>query len=164
MSLIQEQVVQKHNWLNMTEFVDIITISQMTPGPIAINSSTFVGMRLAGLLGAIVATAGCVLPSCIIVLGLAFLYQRYKQLTVVQAILAGLRPAVVALIASAGASIVLLTLWDDPQGPMNPANFNGIGVILFVCSLMILRIKKTDPMKIMFGSGVVGLVLYWVMG
>ena len=73
MPLIQHQVVDLHGWLNMTQFADIVTISQMTPGPIAINSATFVGTRVAGLPGAIVATVGCVLPSCIIVLFLAFL-------------------------------------------------------------------------------------------
>ena len=110
MPLIQEQVVNKHAWLTLAEFADVITISQMTPGPIAINSSTFVGMRIAGILGAVVATLGCVLPSCLIVLSLAFLYQRYKNLSLVQSILAGLRPAVVALIASAGLSILALVL------------------------------------------------------
>ena len=63
MPLIQHQVVEVHPWLTLTEFTDIVTLSQMTPGPIAINSATFVGMRIAGVSGALVATAGCVLPS-----------------------------------------------------------------------------------------------------
>lgn len=95
----------------MTGFTDIITISQMTPGPIAINAATFVGMQIAGLLGAIIATMGCVSPSCIIVLTLAFLYQRYKELPIIKGILFGLRPAVVALIASAGVSIICLSFF-----------------------------------------------------
>ena len=66
--LIQKEVVDLHQWITMTEFTDIITISQMTPGPIAINTSTFVGTQIGGLLGAIVATLGCVSPSFIIVL------------------------------------------------------------------------------------------------
>lgn len=74
--LIQNQVVDVHNWLSLTEFTDLITISQMTPGPIAINSATFVGIRIAGFGGAIVATIGCILPSCIIVFLLApFIFQ-----------------------------------------------------------------------------------------
>ena len=67
MPLIQGQVVNTHEWLTMTEFTDLITISQMTPGPIAVNSATFVGMKIAGIPGAVVATLGCILPSCIIV-------------------------------------------------------------------------------------------------
>ena len=74
MPLIQHQVVELHPWLTLEQFSDIITISQMTPGPIAINSATFVGLQLGGLPGALVATAGCVLPSCIIVLTLAYVY------------------------------------------------------------------------------------------
>ena len=71
MPLIQGQVVNTHEWLTMTEFTDLITISQMTPGPIAVNSATFVGMKIAGIPGAVVATLGCILPSCIIVTILA---------------------------------------------------------------------------------------------
>lgn len=67
MPLIQEQIVNIHGWLDMDQFTDLITISQMTPGPIAINSATFVGIRIGGIPGALVATLGCILPSCIIV-------------------------------------------------------------------------------------------------
>ena len=76
MPLIQGQVVTLHGWLTMSEFTDLITISQMTPGPIAVNSATFVGMKIAGIPGAVVATAGCILPSCIIVTILARLYLK----------------------------------------------------------------------------------------
>ena len=71
MPLIQNQVVDLHHWLNLSEFTDLVTISQMTPGPIAINSATFVGTRIAGAPGALAATVGCVLPSCILVTLLA---------------------------------------------------------------------------------------------
>lgn len=72
MPLIQEQVVNLHSWLSMSEFTNLITIAEMTPGPIAVNSATFVGMQIAGILGAIIATLGCILPSCIIVTLLAY--------------------------------------------------------------------------------------------
>ena len=73
MPLIQSQVVQGHGWLTMSEFTDLITIAEMTPGPIAVNSATFVGIRIAGVPGAMVATFGCILPSCIIVSILAMI-------------------------------------------------------------------------------------------
>ena len=85
--LIQHQVVELHNWLSFNEFSDLITISQMTPGPIAINSATFVGLKIDGLLGAIVATLGCIIPSCIIVSLIAYVYLKYKQMSVIQSIL-----------------------------------------------------------------------------
>ena len=76
MPLIQGQVVNGHHWLSMTEFTDLITISQMTPGPIAVNSATFVGIRIAGIPGALVATLGCILPSCLIVTLIASFYLK----------------------------------------------------------------------------------------
>ncbi len=99
MPLIQSEVVSGHGWLSMGEFTDLITIAEMTPGPIAVNSATFVGIRIAGVPGAFAATFGCIFPSCIIVSLLAFIYRKYKNVSVLQNILAGLRPAVVALIA-----------------------------------------------------------------
>jgi chromate transporter len=72
--LIEAQVLEIHNWLTVEEFADLLTISQMTPGPIAINASTFVGTKIAGLPGAVIATIGCVTPSCIIVLILSYYY------------------------------------------------------------------------------------------
>ena len=75
--LIQTQVVEQNAWLSVNEFIDVITISQMTPGPIAINSATFVGIKIAGIGGAIVATLGCILPSCIIVLTLAYFFFKF---------------------------------------------------------------------------------------
>ena len=72
--LIQGQIVTVHGWLGMSEFTDLITISQMTPGPIAINAATFVGIKIAGVPGALAATLGCILPSCVIVTLIARLY------------------------------------------------------------------------------------------
>ena len=87
MPLIQEQVVTQHGWLTMTEFTDLITISQMTPGPIAINAATFVGSKIAGVPGSIAATCGCILPSCIIVTLIAWFYLRYKKMKMFQSVL-----------------------------------------------------------------------------
>ena len=103
--LIKNEVVTNQGWLTMREYTDIITISQITPGPIAINSATFVGTKVGGLLGAIVATLGTVTPSIFIALILAWAYYKYRDIKVVQGILGGLRPAVVALIAAAGLSL-----------------------------------------------------------
>ena len=87
--LIQGQVVNVHHWLSMTEFTDLITISQMTPGPIAINAATFVGMKLTGMPGAVVATLGYITPSCIIVTIIAKLYLKYREMDMLQGILGG---------------------------------------------------------------------------
>lgn len=160
MPLIRAQVVELHHWLTMTEFTDLITIAEMTPGPIAINGATFVGTQIAGLSGAVVATIGCVLPSSAIVLTLAWLYNKYRNLTIIQGVLSGLRPAVVALIASAGLSILLTALW----GSSSPADwineFQLIPCLLFAAALTGLKKFKLSPIAVMLGCGGMGIVLH----
>lgn len=158
--LIQNQVVDLNNWLSLTEFTDLITIAEMTPGPIAINSATFVGIRIAGISGAIAATIGCVLPSAVIVSLLAWLYFKYKNLTVMQGVLYGLRPAVVALIASAGLSIFTLTVWGENGLSSNMGSVNYIAVMLFTIAVFILRKWKPNPIFILLGSGIIGGAIY----
>lgn len=158
--LIQNQVVELNKWLSMEEFVDLITIAEMTPGPIAINASTFVGTRIAGIGGAIISTFGCVLPSLIIVLTLAYFYYRYNQLTIVQGILSGLRPAVVSLIASAGLGIAILTFRGNSTVAFNFSDINLIAVGLFTVSFIIMRKFKPNPIVVMIGSGIAGILVY----
>ena len=98
MPMIQAKAVEHYHWLTMGEFTDLMTIAEMTPGPITVNSATFVGIRMAGIPGALVATMGCILPSLIIVSLLSWLYEKYRSMDAMQAVLACLRPAVVALI------------------------------------------------------------------
>lgn len=162
--LIQEEVVTRHGWLTMSQFADIATIAEMTPGPIAINSATFVGIRVAGIPGAIVASLGCILPSSIIVLSLAFLYYKYRELTLVSGILSGLRPTVVATIASAALAIMALAFCQLSSflDFSSTSSFDFIAISIFVVAFLILRIKKPDPIKVMIGSGLVGLILYSV--
>jgi chromate transporter len=161
--LIQDQVVTLHHWLTMKEFTDVITISQMTPGPIAINSATFVGIRVAGISGAIIATLGCILPSCIIVMVVSHFYFKYKNLSMVQGILGGLRPAVVALIASAGISILLLALFNTGTLSLPMPAMDIKALVIFAASLFILRKWKADPVYVMAGTAVAGIIVYKVL-
>lgn len=162
MPLIQHQVVDTHPWLTMTQFADVMTIAEMTPGPIAINSATFVGIQVAGIPGAVVATLGCILPSCVIVMLLAFIYYRFKGLTMVQGILFGLRPAVVAMIASAGISLLVLSFYGSRSLPADLSGVNLVSVAIFAVGIVILRKWKLNPMWIMAGAGVAGVVLYHI--
>ena len=160
MPLIQQQVVEIHPWLSLTEFTDIITISQMTPGPIAINAATFVGIRVQGIPGALVATFGCILPSCIIVLILGFVYYRFRGISTVQGVLQGLRPAVVAMIGSAGLSILLLSVFGRDTFPLDLHQVDWVTVLIFAASLFILRKWKLNPIFVMAGAGIAGLLFY----
>ena len=163
MPLIQNQVVQLHPWLSQSEFTDLITISQMTPGPIAINSATFVGTRIAGIPGALAATAGCVLPSCILVTLLAKIYLKYRNLSLLQGVLKSLRPAVIAMIAAAGASILVNAFWGESIASLTASqllpNISIQAVGIFTGSLILLARFKMNPIHVMLLSGVAEVVL-----
>lgn len=158
MPLIQEQVIERHAWLTLQQFIDIFTISQMTPGPIGINAATFVGTKVAGIPGAIAATAGFVFPSVIIVLILAKLFFKYGDIGPIRGILNGLRPAVVALICSAGVGFVLLALWNTETLPKDYTKVDLIGCIVLPISLWCIR-HKMSVIKLLCMSGALGLVL-----
>ncbi len=153
MPLIQSQVVTLHGWLSMSEFTDLITISQMTPGPIAINSATFVGIKIAGIPGAITATIGCILPSCILVTLIAKLYLKYRSMTMFQRVLNSLRPAVVAMIASAGISVLVSAFWGS-EVSLKLANTNWNLVIIFVICIFLLLKVKINPILVMVLAGI----------
>lgn len=158
MPLIQAQVIDVHGWLSMSEFIDIFTISQMTPGPIGINAATFVGMKVAGFLGAIVATLGFVTPTFILGIILAKLFFKYGNIGVIKGILNGLRPAVVALICSAGMSFIFLALFNTEKMPINVADIDYLGLFVLIVAFIAVR-KKVGIIKILAGSGVLGLIL-----
>ncbi|MDD3790383.1 MAG: chromate transporter [Sphaerochaetaceae bacterium] len=151
--LIQEQVVNIRGWLTMQEFADVVTISQMTPGPISINAASFVGAKMGGILGSVIATLGNVFPPFVIVITLAFIYYRYKSLKVMQGILYGLRPAVVGLIASAGLTMLIHALYSTT------GTLSWFAVALFVIGFVIIRIKKINPIIIIGVSGVVAVAM-----
>lgn len=157
--LIQAQIVDIHGLMTLEEFTDLITIAEMTPGPISINSSTFVGTRLAGPIGAIICTLGCILPSFVICLTLAYFYYKYRKFSGVQTVLGALRPAVVALIGSAGLSILLLALFGDST-TYQFSDIHVIELLLFLFSFLILRLGKANAVTIILGSGVIGTFLY----
>lgn len=161
--LIQSQVVDLYHWMDKTEFVDIITISQMTPGPVAINCATFVGIRVGGIPGALVATLGCVLPSCVIVLILAWIYKKYRNLPIIQGILGGLRPAIVALIASAGVSILQTSFYPVTKVAFSLENIDWLAILFFGLCFFVLRKVKCNPILIMLGAGGVSLILYFIL-
>ena len=157
MPLIQDQVVTRYGWLSMAEFTDLITISQMTPGPIAVNSATFVGIRIGGVGGALVSNLGCILPSLIIVMTLAYFYTKYKNIAVIQGVLSGLRPAVVGLIAAAVASVGLTVFFP---GGFHLASVQIPGILvalgIFLLSL-ILVFRKLHPIVVICLSGLLGI-------
>lgn len=162
MPLIRSQVVDTHGWMTMSEFIDLITIAEMTPGPIQLNAATFAGTRVAGLSGAVCATMGVVAPSLILVSLLAWAYAKYRELRTIKAVLGALRPAVVALIASAGLSVLLTVLFGGKG--IAAANFDACGAALYVLALLVLRKKKLSPVLTMLLCGAGGVALGIIFG
>ena len=162
--LIQEQIVNIYGLMTLEEFSDLITVAEMTPGPISINSATFVGMRIAGIPGVLLCSIGCIIPSFCICLLLAHFYYKYRSVSGVQIVLGAMRPAVVALIGSAGVSILTLGLFQAELSELVLGNIRWIELGIFVIALYLLRKYKTSAIAIILGSGVVGTAIYAIMG
>lgn len=154
MPLIQEQVITTHHWLTMSTFGDLVTIAEMTPGPIAVNAATFVGTQVAGVPGAVAATFGCILPSCVFVTLLAFIYAKYQSSTMLQQTLASLRPAVVAMIAKAGAAILISSFFINGTVSLLADHISFRMIAYFAAALFLLRKAKWNPILVMVLCGV----------
>ena len=161
LALIQQEVVVENGWLAVGEFNDLITISQMTPGPIALNSATFVGQRVAGFPGSLAATIGCILPSAIIVGALSYFYKKYKDLDLMTDVLKFLRPAIVVMILIAGLDILQTALFDVEKVAIANLDFKMLGI--FIAAFIVMQKKDYDPIKVMLASGAVYLVLGFVV-
>lgn len=153
--LIQQQCIEKNNWLTMGEFSDLLTLSQVTPGPIAINAATFVGIKVAGIAGAFLASFAFMIPPFIIVSMLYIVYKKYGQLKLIQNALSGLKPGVVGLIAAAGASIVAETVWG---GNINLASTDVFLAVLTLATFIVLRKWKPGAIVTILFCGAIGLI------
>lgn len=157
--LIQAQVVERYGWISQKTFTDIITISQMTPGPLAVNTSTFIGIQIGGILGAILATVGCVISGICISVFLYRFFKKHRQSKYVFEVLNGLKASSLGLIISAAAVILLLAFTGT--GTLGPdMSFDWIAAAVFVCAFIALRKWKANPVLIMIISGIIGGFVY----
>jgi len=161
--LIEEHLVMNQGWISPQGFIDILTLSEMTPGPIAINSATFAGNRVAGILGGVIATFGVVLPSFIITLLLAYLYFKYQNLRIVKGVVEGLRPAVVALIASAGVTILSTALFDQSSEAFSLQSINWVNVLLFAAGIFVMRKFNFSPVQTIITTGIAGAIIFTII-
>ncbi len=167
LSLIQTEVVHNHHWLSTSEFTDIVAISQMTPGPIGINSATYCGytaVHNAGyneamaVLGSLTATTALVLPSLILMILIARMFVKYMNTSPVQSVFKGLRPAVVGLLGAA--ALLLMTPENFSSPSVNPWQF-GISCFLFVATFVGTYFLKINPIRMILYSALAGLVLMY---
>lgn len=167
LSLIQTETVIQHHWLTSAEFTNIVAISQMTPGPIGINSATYCGyaaVHNAGygmwmsVLGSVVATTALVLPSLILMILISKMFMKYMNTEPVQNIFNGLRPAVVGLLAAA----TLLLMNEENFGSMvgNPWQF-WISIALFIATFIGTKYIKINPIRMICYAAFAGLMLLY---
>ena len=165
-SLIQGEVVNRYHWLTSGQFTDIVAISQMTPRPIGINSATYVGYTSVvnagyghgwAVLGSVTATFAVVLPSFILMLTISKFFLKYQKHPVVESIFAGLRPAVVGLLASA--ALVLMNV-ENFGSPTEDTYTFVISIIIFLIAFIGTRKYKANPILMIIACGIAGLLLY----
>lgn len=169
-SVIQAEVVNNHEWLTAAEFTDIVAISQMTPGPIGINSATYVGYtalfnatgsEMLAVVGSFVASFAVMLPSVVLMLVVSRYLMKYSKHRVVDAVFFLLRPAVVGLIASA--ALLLMTKENFGSPVETPMQF-AVSVGLFVAAFVAMKFYKMSPILILVLAGVFGGVFYGIAG
>lgn len=146
--LIQNEIVDIKKWITLNELVDIITISEMTPGPLAINTATFVGMKTASLPGAVIATLGFITPSLILTAFMIALYNKFKDSSIFQGIFAGLQPGIIGMMAAAAFSFMLVT-----------AETGLAAVLTAIAAVLLLQIKRITPIMITIACGILGILI-----
>lgn len=167
LSMIQGEVVTKYQWLTTSQFTDIVAISQMTPGPIGINSATYVGYSAVvnagyspamGVLGSAMATFAVVLPSFILMFTVTKILIKYRETDLVDTMFSLLRPTVVGLIAAA--ALILMTPENFSTPDINPWQFY-ISVFLFVAAFVGTQFFKINPIKMIIVCATAGFILFY---
>lgn len=161
--LIQEEVLS-HGWVEQSELVNFIAVSESTPGPFAINMSTYVGTSQAGFLGAFFATLGVVMPSFIIILIVAKCYEKFQKSSIVKGCMSGLKPAVIGLIGAAVISIGHTVLFPDG---ITTAVFSTLNLYISLAIFLVMAVlafKKVHPILIICMSAVIGIAVGYGFG
>ena len=167
LSMIQGEVVTKYQWLTTSQFTDIVAISQMTPGPIGINSATYVGYSAVvnagyspamGVLGSAMATFAVVLPSFILMFTITKILIKYRETDLVDTMFSLLRPTVVGLIAAA--ALILMTPENFSTPSINPWQFY-ISIFLFVAAFVRTQFFKINPIKMIIVCATAGFILFY---
>lgn len=166
-----EREIEGNGWLSAAEFVDIIAIAEMTPGPIAVNSATFVGYETAGLFGGLAATIGVAIPSLVLILIVSKYFFKFQKHPLNDTIFYGIRPAIAGLITTAAVFVAETAIFKDNlsidllikifQKPLESLNIGSI--FIFFISLVVLKKYKLHPILAIALSGVLGILLFYVI-
>lgn len=157
--LIQSEVIA-HGWMDMAAIVDFVAVSESTPGPFAVNISSYIGRITAGIAGAACATLGAVLPSFLVILAVAKFYERFRKSRLVEGAMSGLRPAAIGLIAASLLSIGKTVFKPIPDMGWLPT---AVSAVLFL-TMAFMAFKKKNPILIIAISAAVGIVAGYALG
>lgn len=150
--IVEKQIVKIKGWMDYKEFMNILAIDELTPGPIAINASTFIGNKMYGVLGGIIATLGNIIPSIIISLILVKIYLKYKDTNFFKGILKGIKCMVIGLLFSTLLSLLI-------NSTIQNNTFGILSVILITLSTFVIRKFKTSPILVILSSGMFYLII-----
>lgn len=159
-TLIEDLLVNRYHWLTLKEYTDIITISQMTPGPLAINASSFAGLKVAGIPGAVVATFSCIFSGFVISLSAYKFFCCHRNSEKIMNILQGLKAVAAGLIGSAGAGILLLALTGHNHLTAEIDSFDLWALLIAAVSIILLRRLRMNPVWVMVLSAGTGIAVY----
>lgn len=154
--LIQEEVAA-HGWLTMEELINFVAVSESTPGPFAVNVSTYVGMETGGLFGAFCATLGVIFPSFVIILLVAGYYEKFQSSKIVKGCMSGLKPAVVGLIAATVVTTGRTVFFPDGLSMSVVSSLSFISSFIIFIGMLVLTLKKVHPILIILLSGILGI-------
>lgn len=153
-----QDIAQATGWFTQQDLLDLIAISESTPGPIGINAATYAGFHTYGVIGGIVATIGLISPSIFVIILVSKVLEKFKGSSLVQSIFYGLRPASTGLIAAAGFSVVLATLVSVTKLPADPAGaFNWFGVVLAAALYLAIKKWNRHPVVYIAASALTGI-------
>lgn len=155
LSLIQNEIVEQQGWLTASEFADIVAVSQITPGPIAINSATYIGYEVAGVWGSVVATVAVCLPALTLMILLTRFFLKLKDNRYMHGIITGMKPVVIGMIASAALLLMFPKSADE-------ANFIDMWSWVFFLGCLYGSYRKTNPILLIVLSAVGGIAVYWL--
>ena len=159
--IVEKEVVHIHNWMTIAEFADLVAIDEITPGPIIINSASFVGMRLAGVPGAIVASLGAIVVPCVVTTIMIFIFRKFKDIKGISEVIYTLKCMTVALILSTCLSIILNALL--PTKVFSISNVDYLLLIMGITSFLVIRKYKPNPLYVMLACGAVNLLVRGIL-
>lgn len=159
--IVEQEVVDVQGWMTYAEFMDLLALDEVTPGPILINSATFVGMKVAGIPGAIAATLGCILVPMVVALVLFFIFKRYKETPLVQNVMTSLKCMAVALIASTLLKLGLAAVM--PQTPSPDPIYSVYVCIVIATSFYLMHVRRISPLPVMLSCGALNLLVFGLL-